>query len=67
MKGHDFSRAVNAAKSTWALAPEEMLGVKSNLFRGSLAATTEKKATAHLQLITRHCALEANFHAGLGT
>jgi hypothetical protein len=25
VSGHDFSRAVNAAKSTRALAPEEML------------------------------------------
>jgi hypothetical protein len=25
LKGHDFSRAVNAAKSIWALAPEGML------------------------------------------
>jgi hypothetical protein len=28
LKGHDFSRAVKAIKSAWALAPEGMLNVE---------------------------------------
>jgi hypothetical protein len=33
LKGHDFSRAVTAAKSAWALAPEGMMACNIDLIR----------------------------------
>jgi hypothetical protein len=39
LKGHDFSRAAIAAKSTWASAPERMPSNSKDLFRGSLRST----------------------------
>jgi hypothetical protein len=37
-KGLGFSRAANATKQWWALAPEGMLERMQDLFRGSLNA-----------------------------
>jgi hypothetical protein len=55
LKGHDFSRAENAAKSMRALAPEGMLDRNNHLIRGSLALRrVSGRFSALAQVIPRH-------------
>jgi hypothetical protein len=45
LKGHDFSRAANATKRTWALAPEGML-LKTTIYPLGLRKEPKLRAAA---------------------